>query len=190
MEGFPKPLNLRNSNLHRLLICLLVIGDAYLGLIYDGGVIRWSGLFRNDIAALLLVGEMFIGGMLFLRLILAQAQGNVRTVALILIPVLVILLGLGITELLLRGLGRSATINFNLSAVGLSGLYWAAVYLTIGIGLTLTYKVQGFANFAQAEMMLIGSYVALIMMWSDTFSFLSEAPPDGVLNWELSLIHI
>jgi len=187
VEGFPKPLNLRNSNLHRLLICLLVIGDAYLGLIYDGGVIRWSGLFRNDIAALLLVGEMFIGGMLFLRLILAQAQGNVRTVALILIPVLVILLGLGITELLLRGLGRSATINFNLSAVGLSGLYWAAVYLTIGIGLTLTYKVQGFANFAQAEMMLIGSYVALIMMWSDTFSSLSEAPPDGGLNWELLL---
>ncbi len=187
VQDLPKRLTLNNPILHKLLICLLVIVDAYLGLIYGVGIIRWSNLFRNDIALLLLAGEMFIGGMLFLRLILSQAQGIIRTVALVMIPLLVIVIGLIIVEVLLTGLGRVATINLNLSAIGLSGLYWAAVYLTIGIGLTLTYKVQGFANFAQAEMMLIGSYVALIMMWSDKFSFLSEAPTDGVLNWELLL---
>lgn len=187
MQEFPKRLTLRNSSLHKLLICLLVIGDAYLGLIYGGGAIRWSGFFRNDIAWLLLAGEMMIGGILFFRLILYQTRGMVRTITLLLIPILVIALGLAIVELLLTGLDRSATININLSAVGLSGLYWAAVYLIIGIGLTLTYKVQGFANFAQAEMMLIGSYVALILMWSDSFAVLSDAPKDGVLNWELLL---
>lgn len=187
VQELPKRLILGNSNLHKLLICLLVIGDAYLGLLYGGGIIRWSGFFRNDIAWILLAAEMMIGGMLFLRIVLSQTKGRVRTITLLLIPVLVIVLGLGIVEVLLTGLGRSATINLNLSAVGLSGLYWAAVYLSIGIGLTLTYKVQGFANFAQAEMMLIGSYVALILMWSDSFAFLSEAPKDGVLNWSLLL---
>ncbi|MDP7161853.1 MAG: hypothetical protein QF756_11525, partial [Dehalococcoidia bacterium] len=76
-------------------------------------------------------------------------------------------------------------MNFNLSSIGSSGLYWAAVYLSIAIGLTLTYKVQRFANFAQAEMMLFGSYVALTLMWSDWFFPISDAPKDGSLNWEL-----
>ena len=72
-------------------------------------------------------------------------------------------------ELLLFSLGKSGTINYNLSAVGLSGFYWAAAYLSVAAGLALTYKVQRFGNFAQAEMMLIGSYVAITLMWSDRF---------------------
>ena len=76
-------------------------------------------------------------------------------------------------------------MNFNVASIGSSGLYWAAVYLSIAIGLTLTYKVQHFANFAQAEMMLVGAYVALTLMWSDRFFPLADAPSDGVLNWEL-----
>jgi branched-subunit amino acid ABC-type transport system permease component len=86
---------------------------------------------------------------------------------------------------MLTGIDRTATINFNLSSVGFSGLYWSAVYLSIAIGLTLTYKVQRFANFAQAEMMLVGSYVALTLMWSDRFFPISNAQKDGIFNWEL-----
>ena len=57
VQDLPKRLTLNNPILHKLLICLLVIVDAYLGLIYGVGIIRWSNLFRNDIALLLLASH-------------------------------------------------------------------------------------------------------------------------------------
>jgi ABC-type branched-subunit amino acid transport system permease subunit len=128
---------------------------------------------------------MMGGSLILVRVMLNQAKSEWKAVVIISAPILVALIGFAILELVLTGLGRSATMNFNLSSIALSGLYWAAVYLSIAIGLTLTYKVQRFANFAQAEMMIFGSYVALTLMWSDRFFPISNAPKDGVLNWEL-----
>lgn len=154
-------------------------------MIHGTGTVSWSGIFTNQIRWLVLSIEMMCGGLLLIRVILNKSNPKWKNVVVISTPILAVLMGLGVLELVLSGSGRSATINFNVSSVGMSGLYWAAVYLSIAIGLTLTYKVQRFANFAQAETMIIGSYVALTLMWSDRFFPISNAPKDGVLDSEL-----
>ncbi|MDP6081221.1 MAG: ABC transporter permease [Arenicellales bacterium] len=171
--------------LSQLLLGLFLLFDAYLGLIHGASVIGWSGIFTGQISWLALSVEMMAGGLILVRLILNQAKPEWKSLVTISAPILVVSIGFGVLELVLTGLGRSATLNFNLSSIGVSGLYWAALYLSIAIGLTLTYKVQHFANFAQAEMLLVGSYVALTLMWSDRFYPVSDAPKDGILDWEL-----
>jgi branched-subunit amino acid ABC-type transport system permease component len=173
------------SWLRQLLLGVFLLLDAYLGLTHNAGIIAWSGIFTSQLKWFALSVEMMAGGLLLIRLMLNQANPKWKSALIILAPVMVALIAFGILELGLTGLGRSSTMNFNLSSIGLSGLYWAAVYLSIAIGLTLTYKVQHFANFAQAEMMLFGSYIALTLMWSDRFFPVSNAPKDGILNWEL-----
>ncbi len=176
---------LRSSWLRLLLLGLFLLFDAYLGLIHSAGIIVWSGLINGQIKWLALSIEMMAGALVLIHIILNQSKSEWKNTVIIFTPILVALIGFSVLDLVLTGLDRSATINFNLSSIGLSGLYWAAVYLSIAIGLTLTYKVQRFANFAQAEMMLVGSYVALTLMWSDRFFPISDAPKDGILNWEL-----
>ena len=173
----------------QLLLGVFLLFDAYLGLIHGAGVIGWSGLFTGELKWLALTVEMTAGGLVLVRIFLSQAGQGQRwkLFSVVATPVLLAVLAFGVLELVLSGLGRSATINFNLASIGSSGLYWAAAYLSVAIGLTLTYKVQRFANFAQAEMMIFGAYVALTLMWSDRFFPISDAPKDGVLNWELMI---
>ena len=173
------------SWLRQLLLGLVLLFDAYLGLIHNAGIIEWSGLFAGQIKWLILSVEMMAGGILLLRISLTQVKPEWKSVVTVFAPILVVLIGFCVLELLLTGSGRSATMNFNLSSIGMSGLYWAAAYLSIAVGLTLTYKVQRFANFAQAEMMLFGSYIALTLMWSDQFFPMANLPKDGIFNWDL-----
>jgi len=170
----------------RLLVSgIFLLVDSYLGFIHSAGTIIWSGILEGQLKWLVLCIEMMVGGLVIVRLLLIWAKKRWTSLATVSAPLCVIVIAFFVLEFLLRGADRSATINFNLSAIGFSGLYWSAAYLIIAIGLTLTYKVQGFANFAQAEMMLVGSYVALIFMWSDKFFIVSSTAADGVLNWEL-----
>ena len=64
-------------------------------------------------------------------------------------------------------------------------LTWSSTYLAIAVGLTLTYKVQRYGNFAQSELFMIGMYLSMVMVWSDHFFPLYDAPGDGVLVWSL-----
>ena len=176
---------LKPSWRHQLLLGLFLLFDAYIGLIHNAGAIGWTGLFTGEIKWLALSVEMMIGGLVLTRVVLNRTKNQWKSLVIICTPIVVALIGFVVLDLVLTGLGRSATMNFNLSSIGASGLYWAAVYLSIAIGLTLTYKVQRFANFAQAEMLLVGSYVAMTLMWSDRFFPISDAPKDGILNWEL-----
>ncbi len=169
----------------QLLFAALLLLDSYLGLIHEAGIISWTGLFTGQIKWFALALEMMVGALLIVRLILNHTNSKWRATVIISVPIVVVLISFEVLEIVLSGLGRSSTMNFNVSSIGLSGLYWSAVYLSIAIGLTLTYKVQRFANFAQAEMMLIGAYVALTLMWSDRFFKVSDAPEDGILNWNL-----
>ena len=172
---------------HHFLLGLFLSVDAYFGLIHGLGLVTWSRALNGDIKWIALTLEMGMGSLILVRAILRHVKPAWRNLFVLFTPFLVILVGFFVVELLLTGLGRSATINLNISSIGLSGLYWTAAYLSIAIGLTLTYKVQRFANFAQAEMMLVGAYVALTLMWSDMFFPISEAPEDGILNWELMI---
>mgnify|MGYP006102206319 CR=1 FL=1 len=171
--------------LRHLLFALLLLFDGYFGAIYNLGFVAGSGLFSGQLKWFILSIEMMISGLILVRIIVNQSKPNWKSPIIILTPVLVGLIAFVVLEVVVSGLHRSATMNFNLSSILFSGLYWSAVYLSIAIGLTLTYKVQRFANFAQAEMMLVGSYVALTLMWSDTFFSISDAPEDGTIDWTL-----
>ena len=175
----------KQSMLRQALLGALLLFDSYLGLSHGEGIISWSGIFTSQLKWLALSIEFMVGGFLVLRMIQNRSKPKWKSIIIISTPILVIALAFVLLEFMLTGLDRTAAINFNLSSVGFSGLYWSAVYLSIAIGLTLTYKVQRFANFAQAEMMLVGSYVALILMWSDHFFPISNAQKDGIFNWEL-----
>ena len=169
----------------RLLIGSILLLDAFYGMNYGVGIVNVFGFRTGELKWLLLTGEMFAGGLILVHLLMNIAKSRWKTAVIITAPVLVAILSFMTLEVALNGLGRSATLNFNLASVGLSGLYWSAAYLSVAIGLTLTYKVQRFANFAQANMMLVGAYVALTLMWSDRFFAISDSPSDGNLNWQL-----
>ena len=176
---------LKPSWLLQVVFSVFLFFDAYFGLIHNKGIITSLGLLTGEIKWLTLFVEMMAGILLLVRIILNQIDIRWKSTVIIFTPIIVTLVGFIVLDFLLTGLGRSATLNFNLSSLGSSSLYWSAVYISIAIGLTITYKVQRFANFAQAEMMLFGAYVALTLMWSDRFFPISNAPKDGSLNWEL-----
>ena len=166
----------------KLLLAGLFLFDAYLGLAHGMGSIAWSGYFHGDLTWLYQAVELMSGGLLLIHILFSLVIGKWGMFSFILFLVLLAILIFTTLELLLFSLGKSGTINYNLSAIGLSGFYWAAAYLSVAAGLALTYKVQRFGNFAHAEMMLIGSYVAITLMWSDRFFAISDAPSDDVLN--------
>ncbi|HIB24313.1 MAG TPA: hypothetical protein EYO22_06350 [Candidatus Poseidoniales archaeon] len=169
----------------RFALSVLLIFDAYLGLTHHKGMIAWSNLFVGDLVWILQSTEMMAGGLLVIHTMFNETSGNWRMASLASSPVMLLALIFVTLQLLITGLGFSSTINYNFSSVGLSGLYWAAAYLCIAVGLTLTYKVQRYGNFAQGEMMLVGSYIAITMMWSERFFEMSDAPKDDILQWDL-----
>ena len=175
----------RTPWIRQLLLALFLLFDAYFGAIYNLGFVAGSGLFSGEFKWIILSTEMMVSGLILVRILVNHSKPKWKSSVIILTPIFVGLIGFLVLEVVTSGLNRSATMNFNLSSILFSGLYWSAVYLSIAIGLTLTYKVQRFANFAQAEMMLVGSYVALTLMWSDSFFSISDAPVNGNIDWTL-----
>ncbi len=74
---------------------------------------------------------------------------------------------LGLTALFTEALatinGTSLTATFNFASITKDTLFWGSIYLAIGMGLTLTYRTLRFANFAHAEFLTIGGYVAIFL---------------------------
>jgi len=65
----------------------------------------------------------------------------------------------------IRGVIRRE-LYLNFTQLIFSSLYLGALYLCLSLGLTLTYKLIGFANFGHAEYFLVGAYVGVA--WSYT----------------------
>jgi branched-subunit amino acid ABC-type transport system permease component len=86
-----------------------------------------------------------------------------------------------------RGLDDDARITLDLISISTSTLTWSSTYLAIAVGLTLTYKVQRYGNFAQSELFMMGMYLSMVMVWSDYFFPEYDAPRDGTLAWSLLL---
>lgn len=59
-----------------------------------------------------------------------------------------------------NGISKSY-FTFDLVGIFFNGLYLAAIYLCISMGLNMTYKLIGFANFAHAEYFVTGAYVGV-----------------------------
>ena len=174
-----------------LKFAFLVLFDASLGLRYESGIL--SLLVYGDPLWILQFFEFVLSSMYILHWLLNNLQGRVGTLAVISAPIAILLSFAFCLEQLFVGQEGTATTTFNLTSTFFSGLYWAAAYLAIAVGLTLTYKVQRFGNFAQAEMMLFGAYVGFTMMWSPFFYTLVEGEKvlnidvkkDEVLTWDL-----
>ena len=56
-----------------------------------------------------------------------------------------------------------------------NALFTGSIYLLLGIGLTLVYKILNFANFAHGELIIFGSYFSIVFLYGVTFNFLGSA---------------
>ena len=168
-----------------MLIALFLFIDSYLGLRFNGGLLSWSKFIQGDVLWILQSTEMVVFSLIIVNKAVKKSSGKIKALTLTLTPFFIFFIVLFILDSLLKGKGINTTFHYNLSSISLSAVYWSAAYLTVAMGLTLTYKVQRYGNFAQAELMLLGSYIALILMWSDNFFPISNAPSDGNLNFNL-----
>jgi hypothetical protein len=176
----------------RLLIALILFLDAIvLGLIFQWGFLNiidklLVNKLPNDFVWLMQLLESLSAGFLVIKIFFDDLEPNILRNILMFTSPLFMLFVIGITlDSLLKGLDTRATVTLDLISISTGTLTWASTYLAIAIGLTLTYKVQRYGNFAQSEFFMIGMYLAMIMVWSDFYYPLYDAPKDGVLVYSL-----
>jgi len=181
------------STLHqRLIITFFLFFDSlYLGLSYGYGSLNLldiilMGKLPTDLIWLLQLLESIGAGFLVIKIFFDNLPlSSIRTIAIITAPLFMLGVVFLSLESLFQGLDKQATVTLDLISISTGTLTWASTYLAIAVGLTLTYKVQRYGNFAQSEFFMIGMYLAMIMVWSDYFVPLYDAPRDGVLTWSL-----
>ena len=174
-----------------LKLAFFVLFDAAYGLRYQSGIL--SLLIYGDPLWMFQFFEFILSSMYILYWMLNNLKGWTRTVAVFSSPIIILLIFAVCLEQLFVGQETTVSPTFRLTSVLFTGFYWAAAYLAIAVGLTLTYKVQRFGNFAQAETMLFGAYVGFTVMWSPFFYTLVEGEKvlnidvkkDEVLTWDL-----
>ncbi len=195
----PKPLSDFSASIRdgwdsipvELKLAFFVLFDAAYGLRYQSGIL--SLLIYGDPLWMFQFFEFILSSMYVLYWMLNNLKGWIRTVAIISSPFIILLIFAFCLEQLFVGQETTVSPTFRLTSVLFTGFYWAAAYLAIAVGLTLTYKVQRFGNFAQAETMLFGAYVGFTIMWSPFFYTLVEGEKilnidvkkDEVLTWDL-----
>ena len=174
-----------------IIISFLFFDSLVLGLTYSNGAINiidilLVGNLPNDLIWLMQIIESITAGFLLIKLFFDDiAKGNLRTTLIMMSPFVLLFVVFVTLEALLQGLNTRATITLDLISISTGTLTWASTYLAIAIGLTLTYKVQRYGNFAQSEFFMIGMYLAMILVWSDYFVPMYDAPRDGVLTWSV-----
>ena len=178
----------------RILIATILFVDANLlgtsngiGILNIVDTILGDGV-PNDLVWLLQVVESLTAGFIIIKVFFDDVSpSNFRTLALLTSPLFMIMFTLLTLDILLKGLGEGASFTLDLVSVATGTLTWSSTYLAIAIGLTLTYKVQRYGNFAQSELFMIGMYLSMIMIWSDYFFPLSSlsTTKDGVLTWSV-----
>ena len=130
--------------------------------------------------------ESISAGFILIKIIIDDFKpGILRSVAMFFSPLIMLITVLITLEFLFQGLEKAAFITFDPVQIALVSLTWASTYLAISIGLTLTYKVQRYGNFAQSEFFMIGMYLAMIMAWSEHYYPIQELSQDGVLAYSL-----
>ena len=178
----------------RILIATILFVDANLlgtsngiGLLNIVDTILGGGI-PDDMVWLLQVVESLTAGFIIVKVFFDDVPpSNFRTIALLASPLFMILVAFLTLDILLIGLGEGASFTLDIVSVATGTLTWSSTYLAIAIGLTLTYKVQRYGNFAQSELFMIGMYLSMIMIWSDYFFPLSSlsTTKDGVLTWSV-----
>ena len=191
-ESFNHFSNSLTTTQKRLLIAsVLFLDSLILGLTYGKGFLNLIDLLLldklpTDSIWLIQILESITAGFVVVKMFFDDIpKGNIRTIMIFLSPFFLITVVFITLEALLQGLDIRATITLDLISISTGTLTWASTYLAIAIGLTLTYKVQRYGNFAQSEFFMIGMYLAMILVWSDYFVPMYDAPRDGVLTWSV-----
>ena len=172
-----------------LLTSILFIDSLILGLTYGNGILNLLDILLldklpTDLIWLMQIVESISAGFIVVKIFFDDIpKSNLRTLLILLSPLFLVFVVFVTLEALLQGLETRATITLDLISISTGTLTWASTYLAIAIGLTLTYKVQRYGNFAQSEFFMIGMYLAMILVWSDYFVPMYDAPRDGVLTW-------
>ena len=172
---------------------LLLLDSAVLGLLFHHGSLNglnWiiGGSLPSDMIWLLQIVFSYLGGFSLIMVLFQDLPpGRSRRILQISSPLMIFILTLLIIELLFKGQDKTASITFNTTSILVSALLYSATYLSIAIGLTLTYKVQRYGNFAQSELFMVGMFVGLILGWSELYNPLYSAPGESVLTWTLLL---
>ena len=174
-----------------ILVSILFLDSLIFGLTYGKGLLNFvDTLLLNklptDLIWLMQIIESITAGFIVVKMFFDDIpKSNLRTALIFLSPIFLIMVVFVTLEALLQGLETRATITLDLISISTGTLTWASTYLAIAIGLTLTYKVQRYGNFAQSEFFMIGMYLAMILVWSDYFVPMYDAPRDGVLTWSV-----
>ena len=180
----------------RLIVAALLFIDAnFLGTLNSIGSLNiidklFGGGLPNDLVWLLQLVESIAAGFLVVKILFDDAPSGVpRTIAILLSPFFMVAVTFFSLDILLQGLGEDASFTLDLVSISTGTLTWSSTYLAIAIGLTLTYKVQRYGNFAQSELFMIGMYLSMIMIWSDYFFPMANlsTTKDGVLTWSVFL---
>ena len=177
----------------RTTIALLIILESNLGLLYGWGLLNLldsllGGNVPNDMVWLLQVLESISGGFFLVKILFDDVSaGWPRSIAIALSPLfLLFMVGMSLDNLF-KGMNDDVRLTLDLVSIGTSTLTWSSTYLAIAVGLTLTYKVQRYGNFAQSEFFMLGMYLSMVMVWSDYFFPMYDAPLDGTLAWSVLL---
>ena len=178
----------------RLIIATALFLDAnFLGLLRGLGFLNLldkilGGGLPNDLVWILQVVQSIIAGFIVVKVLFDDApSGAPRSTGLILSPLFMVALVFLTLDFLMQGLDVSGSFTLDTVSIGTGTLTWSSTYLAIAIGLTLTYRVQRYGNFAQSELFMIGMYLSLVMVWTDLLFPMSSLPTskDGVLTWSV-----
>ena len=165
--------------------------ESTIGLLYGTGLINiidtiLLGSIPDDLVWLLQTLTLICVGFALIKIVFDDMRsGWLRNAIMISSPILIFIHVIISIHVLLIGLDKTATITLDITSLATNTLTWSSTYLSIAVGLTLTYSVQRYGNFAQSEFFMLGMYVGLALMWTDWFLPLSEASSDGHLSWTL-----
>ena len=182
------------QGVRRLVFAFLLFVDAnYLGTLNGYGSLNILDMLLgdalpNDMVWLIQLIESITAGFVVIKVLFDDVPSSpLRTLGLLLSPFFMVAVTFYSLDLLLQGLGASAGFTLDLVSITTGTLTWSSTYLAIAIGLTLTYKVQRYGNFAQSELFMIGMYLSMIMIWSDYFFPMTSlsTTKDGVLTWSV-----
>ena len=177
----------------RLIVSLVIMVDAWVGLRYGSGSLNLldkvlSGGIPNDMVWLLQIVLAISGGFMLIKILFDDVpESSARSIGIACSPLFLLFIVWLTLDILFKGMSDDAIITLDLISIGVGTLTWSTTYLAIAVGLTLTYKVQRYGNFAQSEFFMIGMYLSMVMVWVDQFYPLASAPRDGVLVWSLLL---
>ncbi len=190
LDGF----NELPRGVRRLIIAAALFLDAnLLGLLNGFGSLNildtiLGGGLPNDMVWILQVVQSITAGFVVVKVLFDDAPSGIpRTIGLLLSPLFMVALTFLTLDILMRGLDVSASFTLDSVSIASGTLTWSSTYLAIAIGLTLTYRVQRYGNFAQSELFMLGMYLAVVMAWTDELFPMSDLPTskDGVLTWSV-----